>query len=199
MKARFVVLALFIFGCATGISHAQDDGERANAAVVSVRDIDFLEPSPRLADFVVGQTMQGVRFSREAADARASSSESKPAAKRHRIGRVLTESCRELLGVVATEVVCAARDDLPQETTALTAESMATCFHFFRRFGFGQRHGSAVSESRRQRQQKSGADGRGRAVVVCRRRKKRDCRSSCLSALLPLSLSACAMRCRAGG
>lgn len=131
MKARFVVLALFIFGCATGISHAQDDGERANAAVVSVRDIDFLEPSPRLADFVVGQAMRGgVRFSREAADARASSSESKPAAKRHRIGRVLTESCRELLGGVATEVVCTARDDLPQETTALTAESMATCFDF---------------------------------------------------------------------
>lgn len=130
MKARFVVLALFIFGCAAGISHAQDGGECANAAVVSVRNIDFLEPSPRLADFVVGQAMRGVRFSREAADARASSSENKPTAKRQGIWRVLAEACMELLGGVATEVVCTARDDLPQETTALTAESMATCFDF---------------------------------------------------------------------
>lgn len=90
----------------------------------------FWSLSPRLADFVVGQAMQGVRFSREGTDTHAASSENKPTAKRHRIWRVLTESCRELLGVVATEVVCTARDDLPQETTALTSESMATCFHF---------------------------------------------------------------------
>ncbi|MDE6736551.1 MAG: hypothetical protein K2J50_03505 [Treponemataceae bacterium] len=126
MKVRFVVLALFVFGCAAG--NAQDGGKRAE--VVSVRDIDFLEPSPRLAAFVVGQAMRGVRVSREEANARSSASESKPTAKRQSIWRVLAESGMYLLGGVTTEMVCTARDDLPQETTALTAESLATCFDF---------------------------------------------------------------------
>ena len=125
MKVRFIVLALFVFGCAAG--NAQDG---AGAPVVSVRDIDFLEPSPRLAAFVVGQAMRGVRVSREEANAKSSAAENKPTAKRQGFWRVLAESGMYLLGGVTTEVMCTARDDLPQETTALTAESLATCFDF---------------------------------------------------------------------
>ena len=130
MKRRFVVLALCTFVCAAGFCHAQDGGERANGAAVSVRDIDFVEPSLRLADFVVGQAMRGVRFSREEANARSAATENKPTAKRQGIWRVLAESCMELFGVVATDVAITAMDDMPQETTALVTESMASGFGF---------------------------------------------------------------------
>lgn len=130
MKRRFAAFALFTFVCAAGFCHAQDGGERANVAAVSVRDIDFVEPSLRLAGFVVGQTMQGVRISREKASARSATSENKPTAKRHRFWRVLAESCMELFGGVATDVVSTAMDDMPQETTALVAESVASGFDF---------------------------------------------------------------------
>ncbi|MDE6349546.1 MAG: hypothetical protein K2K67_00900 [Treponemataceae bacterium] len=130
MKRRFVVLALCTFVCAAGFCHAQDGGERASVAAVSVRDIDFVEPSLRLADFVVGQAMRGVRFSREEANARSAAPENKPAAKRHRFWRVLAESCMELFGGVATDVVSTAMDDMPQETTALVADSVASGFDF---------------------------------------------------------------------
>lgn len=130
MKRHFAAFTLFTFVCAAGFCHAQDGGERANVAAVSVRDIDFVEPSLRLADFVVGQAMQGVRISREEANARSSAAENKPTAKRHRFWRVLAESCMELFGGVATDVVITAMDDMPQETTALVAESMASGFDF---------------------------------------------------------------------
>lgn len=199
MKARFVVLALFIFGCATGISHAQDGGERANAATVSVRDINFLEPFSEACGFCGGAGDAGGAlfprrdghprcFVRKQADSETASHLARP----YRIVQGTAWRGRDGGGVYC-KGRSAAGDDRPD------FRIYGDLLSFFRRFGFGQRHGSAVSESRRQRQQKSGADGRGRAVVVCRRRKKRDCRSSCLSALLPSSLSACAMRCRAGG
>ncbi len=130
MKRRFAAFALFTFVCAAGFCHAQDGGERANVAAVSVRDIDFVEPSLRLADFVVGQAMQGVRISREKASARSVAVEDKPTAKRQGIWRILAESCMGLLGVVATDVVSTAMDDMPQETTALVTESMASGFDF---------------------------------------------------------------------
>lgn len=130
MKGRFVALAVVVFGCAAGISYAQDGGENAKPTAVSVRDIDFLEPSPRLADFVVGQAMRGLRISREEANARASSSESKPTTKRYRMGRVLAESCMILLGGIATGVVYTEMEDKPPETVTMTADSVATCFDF---------------------------------------------------------------------
>ena len=130
MKRRFAAFALFTFVCAAGFCHAQDGGERANVAAVSVRDIDFVEPSLRLAGFVVGQAMQGVRISREKANARSVAAEDKPTAKRHRFWRILAESCMGLLGVVTTDVVSTAMDDMPQETTALVTESMASGFDF---------------------------------------------------------------------
>ena len=130
MKRRFAAFALFTFVCAAGFCHAQDGGERANVAAVSVRDIDFVEPSLRLADFVVGQAMQGVRISCEETNAQYSASENKPTTKRQGIWRVLAESCMELFGGVATDVVITAMDDMPQETTALVADSVASGFDF---------------------------------------------------------------------
>lgn len=131
MKSRFIALVLFAFVCAAGICPAQDGEKNAKPVAVSVRDIDFLEPSPQLADFVVGQAMQGLRISREETTPRSSASENKPMTKRQGFWRVLAESCLYLFGEIATDVAYTTiMEDMPQETTTMAAESMTSCFDF---------------------------------------------------------------------
>ena len=66
MKRRFIVLALFVFVCASGVCQAQDDdsfgGDTTKPTEFSVRDIKFLEHAPKCINLLEYQTPQGERI-----------------------------------------------------------------------------------------------------------------------------------------
>lgn len=137
MKRRFIVLALFVFVCASGFCQAQDDdsfgGDTAKLAEFSVRDIKFLEHAPKFINLLEYQTPQGERIPYKEVNALLLSlPENKPLMRRHRVWRVVTNVCvGVLLASIATEVTCTFVDDMPHKTAVETASLVAGSCGFF--------------------------------------------------------------------